>query len=165
MRTRTNSDYSPTDYSNKKEPYDGTKHTQSPGYSLTSAHVLTCSHTHTHTCTEHTLAYTAGQWGLLRKNSTCSSIWKLFREASNSIRAGLIAVASSQSPNHSVSQLAPRPSTRTHTHQHTYTICTTDSHSHPSAVGSAREWESIGGLPATPEAPTAPPLLPPPTLS
>ncbi len=45
-------------------------------------------------------------FGLL-ENSTCSSIWKLFREASNSIRAGLIAVASSQSSNHSVSQLAP----------------------------------------------------------
>lgn len=53
-------------------------------------------YTHTHT----------PAFGLL-ENSTCSSIWKLFREASNSIRAGLIAVASSQSSNHSVSQLAP----------------------------------------------------------
>lgn len=88
------------------------------------AHIYSHTHTpHTHNSHTHILLPTPGQWGLLRKNSTCSSIWKLFREASNSIRAGLIAVASSQSPNHSVSQLAPRPfHTRmyTHTHAHTY---------------------------------------------
>lgn len=94
-----------------------TQPTQSPGYSLTNTHILTHIHTRTHIL----LPHTPGQWGLLRKNSTCSSIWKLFREASNSIRAGLIAVASSQSPNHSVSQLAPRPfHTRTQTHTHTH---------------------------------------------
>lgn len=100
------------------------------GHNDTKPHTITWIQSFWCTCTdtlEHTtktahalLSYTRGQWGLLRKNSTCSSIWKLFREASNSIRAGLIAVASSQSPNHSVSQLAPRPFIHTEIHTHTH---------------------------------------------
>lgn len=117
-------------------------------------HVPTPSHTTLRTF----LSHTPGQWGLLQKNSTCSSIWKLFREASNSIRAGLIAVASSQSPNHSVSQLAPRPCIQARSDTLTYTqaVCTTDSNPPLSTVGSTREWESIGDLPATPEVPHPP---------
>lgn len=78
--------------------------------------------------------HTVGLW--LLENSTCSSIWKLFREASNSIRAGLIAASSSQSSNHSGSQLAPRLQAS-------------------SAVPSQCERESIQHCWATPEAPLA----------
>lgn len=43
---------------NKRETYNDTKPTQSPGYSLTSAHVLTRSHTHAEEHTHFPLLYT-----------------------------------------------------------------------------------------------------------